>query len=374
MNDTRTPELAELSDQAIDRMEQTLLARIAAERHIPASARAARSRRRTWLTVSGVAAAFVAGILVAPPLINAVSFTLQNDTGTEVAPIYDGVRGEGTPDGGVTPPTGPMPGFGSGITDGNSGTDRLDVPSKNNREIVANASASVRVDEIATASEAIARIARDLGGYVETTNIGQVSRSAEMGIIAPTPPGGDWGWVSIRVPSASLDEAISKLSSVGEVRASSKSQHDVTSYAIDLRARVDALQASVERLTELMAQTGSVAELITAETALSERQAQLESYTQQLAALEQQVAMSTLYVELERIMPVTKADPAGFADGLRAGWDGMIVSLNALVVAAGFLLPWVVVLGVATLVVWLIVRSRRNAGTRAAVVSAEKSD
>lgn len=153
------------------------------------------------------------------------------------------------------------------------------------------------------------------------------------------------------------------LGKTGDVLSSSTSKQDVTSAAIDLRARVDATRTSVERLTALMAQSGSVSELIEAEVALTDRQAQLESYEQQLAALEDQVAMSSLQVQLTRVAPVA-ADPAGFGDGLSAGWNGLVASLNAVVIAIGFILPWLVVAGVIVLLVWgirRIVRGRRAA-------------
>lgn len=376
---TRIPELPELSDATIDRMEQKLLARIAEERSAPASARRARarSRGRTWMTVGGVAAAFAAGILVAPPLMNAMtSHVYSSDLIEGAAPMVDGSWSDGdrleAPE--VAPPMGePHPLDGTkydSIASQSGERDGAVTLAQSERAIIANANASVRVNEIAAASDAIAQIAEGLGGYVESTNLGQSHRSSEGGgqsdIAMPYPPGGDWGWITIRVPSTALNEAISKLSGVGEVRSSALSKQDVTTVAIDLRARVEATRASVERLTELMSRSESVSELIEAEMALSDRQAELESYQQQLRYLDEQVAMSTLHVELERIMPVTKADPAGFGDGFVAGWNGMMVSLNALVVALGFIIPWAVVLGVIALIIWFIVRGRRRSRTATA--------
>jgi hypothetical protein len=158
---------------------------------------------------------------------------------------------------------------------------------------------------------------------------------------------------------------IDALDDSGDVLSSSISKQDVTSTAVDLRARVDATRASVQRLTELMSQSGSVSELIEAEVALTDRQAQLESYEQQLDMLEDQVAMSTLQVQLTRPAPQASADPAGFGDGLRAGWNGLIVSLNALVVALGFVLPWLAIAAAVLLVVWIIRRARRPRGVTA---------
>ncbi|WP_194422330.1 DUF4349 domain-containing protein [Microbacterium abyssi] len=344
-----TTDLPELSQASIDRIEKAVFAEIAADRTpAPSTATASskrRTRRRGWLTGLGVAAAFVAGILITPPLLNLTASTTAGGAGDTTAFVSDSAAGgpvdEAVPEGASMDAAG-------GVATEDSG-----------REIIASAQAHVRVDDITGAVDAVAALAEEHDGYVEGTDVSATGMSADTTVPAPVPEG-EYGWISIRVPAADLTTVIDELGETGTVISSSTSQQDVTATAIDLRARVDATQASVDRLTELMSQSGSVSELIDAEVALTDRQAQLESYTQQLAALEDQVAMSSLQVQLTKTTTAAPAEPAGFADGLLAGWNGLIVSLNALVVALGFLLPWLVVAGIVAVVVWLIVRRRRR--------------
>jgi hypothetical protein len=154
--------------------------------------------------------------------------------------------------------------------------------------------------------------------------------------------------------------AVGALSALGTVQSTSVSQQDVTSQAIDLHAQVDALQASVTRLTQLMRQAGSVADLLTAESALSKRQADLEAAQQQLKALESQVAMSSITVTLVEKPAPAAAAPNGFGDGLTAGWNGLVAVFDAVVVGLGFLLPWLVIAAVVAAIVWLVLRLRRR--------------
>jgi hypothetical protein len=70
--------------------------------------------------------------------------------------------------------------------------------------------------------------------------------------------------------------------------------------------------------------------------------------------------MSTLSVTVVPDVEVVTADPAGFGDGLAAGWNGLVATLNGIVVAIGFLIPWLAVAAVAALVVWGIVRLVRG--------------
>lgn len=362
MNDQTTgEELPDLSDETIARIEDAVFAEIATERAPARPAQAkSRARRRRWLTAGGIAAAFVLGVLVTPPILGAVGgsssvtaegLSMPADSVTDSASSPDrlvGVTPESLPEGALS-------------SDLNGAMLPGTAESDGAREIIATAQATVQVKSIPDAAAEIAALAEEHGGYVENTEIGK--SVVVDGASEPAPADSAYGWIGIRVPSSELPDVIAALGDTGEVLSSSTSKQDVTAAAIDLQARVDSTRASVDRLTQLMAQSGSVSELIEAEVALTDRQAQLESYEQQLAALDDQVAMSSLQVQLTRADAPTTADPAGFADGLLAGWNGLVVSLNALVIAVGFLLPWLAVAGAVVLIVWLIRRARRNRRT-----------
>ncbi len=141
------------------------------------------------------------------------------------------------------------------------------------------------------------------------------------------------------MPSDQLTAVTTSLGERGDVVSSSRSAEDVTATAIDLGAWVDATRTSVERLTELMAQSGSAADHLQAETTLSKWQAQLESYEQQLVDLESRVSMSSVQIDFSLVQSVADPEPAGFGDRVLNGWNGLIASLNALVVLLGFLPP-----------------------------------
>lgn len=362
-----TEQLPELTDAAVARIEAAVFDDIAAERprQVPAAA-GPRNRRRRWLTAAGIAAAFVIGVLVTPPILTAVggSATSTAEGGGMVVTeeSRSGATEQGAP---------------STATDTAESAPMADDSAVADREIIATATATVEVKDIADAADAIGALAESRGGYVESTEIGRNIAVDDTSAPAPAPADSGYGWISIRVPSADLPAVIDELAESGDVVSSSISQQDVTSTAIDLRARIDATRASVERLSELMSQTGSVAELIEAEVALTERQGQLESYEQQLASLEDQVAMSSLTVQLTRTAAATTADPAGFSDGLFAGWNGLVASMNALVIAVGFILPWLALGGLVLLIVWIVRRSRRSrraAATRASANSSSNVD
>lgn len=360
---THDETLPELSDARIAELEAQLFEAIAADPTRPGDAdRRRRARRgRIWLA-GGAAAAVIVVAAVIAPYVSGITSTTAGSAADQSA---------GSPE--FAPNAAPDIGDGGAIaedSDGRSLPGSDELGGSGDREIVATASASVEVDDITRATEQITAIADDAGGYVEALSLGADGRIVpqemyDSGTSLPYPQTN--AWVSLRVPAAQLDAVLAALTDVGEVTSSQLDRRDVTSEAVDLRARIDALRTSVERLESLMADATSTSDLLAAESALAERQAQLESYEQQLKHLEDQVGMSSLTVSLYEPGEVVKADPAGFGDGIAAGWNGLVATLNGIVIALGFLLPWLGVIALIGLVVWLSRRAvRRRAAARAA--------
>jgi hypothetical protein len=366
---SETTGLPPLSDESIAGMERAVFDRIAREPRAPGGVQSARSRRRRrWATALGVAAAFAAGALIAPPLLDGIgtgvgassgessTTTREGDAVGELPPTAVEDSSDGSGDGGTDS-------AGGGVVaprddPGSKGADLPFAHLDETREIIVTAEMTLRVSDVEKAADDIAALAVEHDGFVESASLGLDPDAGGTSPEQPREPG--TGWISIRVPAADLDEVMAAVGDDAEVVRSSVSRDDVTAAAVDLRARIDAARASVQRLTELMGKSGSVADLIEAESALSERQAQLESYEQQLKQLDEQVTLSTLSIQLTEQTTASGADPAGFGDGLLAGWNGLIGALNGLVVVLGFVLPWLAVVAVVLLVIWLIRRRGRR--------------
>lgn len=368
--------LPELSRERIDEIEQTLFSEIARDR----SRQSAQRTRRGRLWIAGGAAAAVVAVaaVIAPSVGSLVSGTGGAGDSSAIAPAAPDEEAGGGADSGVALDSrAAEPGAAEQEAVDQSAPDQATA----DRDIITTASATVSVDDVESAARTIGDSAVAHGGYVESMSVGSdggvypidpmTGGAVDSTMPYPSPP--DGAWVTVRVPADQLSAVVDELADTGEVTATSLNRQDVTEQTVDLEARIEAAQASVDRLTALMAQAQSVADLIAAESALSERQAMLESYQQQLEMLEGQVAMSTLTVTVVPEVETVEADPAGFADGLVAGWNGLVATLNGIVVALGFLLPWLVVAAVAALIVWGIVRlvrarraRRADAGDRAA--------
>lgn len=364
---TSPESLPELSEDRVERIENSLFTEISRERTTHRKRRSA-----VWL-VSGAAAAVIVVAAVIAPSVGGLIIGPASDQAAVApsAPLVDSAAGGATTDTSAVK-EGPSGSEGANAADSASGSGSGTA----SRDIITTASATVVVDDIAAAVTQITDAAESRDGYVESMSIGQSGQVMPVdpatGMVydstMPYPATPDGAWITVRVPADGLQSLVDQLSGLGEVTASSVNRQDVTAVTLDLQARVDAAQASVDRLTELMAQAGSLSDLIAAESALAERQATLESYQQQVKYYDEQVAFSTLTVSLTEPVETVVADPAGFGDGLAAGWNGLVATLNGIVIAIGFLIPWILVLAVIGLIVWGIVALVRRRKARPPLV------
>jgi hypothetical protein len=200
------------------------------------------------------------------------------------------------------------------------------------------------------------RIATEAGGFVQDSSWNPANEF-----------GPESAYLTIRVPVDQLDTVLSSLESLGTVDSLSRSKSDVTLAVTDLNARIASLQQSLNDLRALQAQATNVGDLITVESAISSRQAELDSLLAQQTYLTDQVDMSTISLTLTGSTGTTPTNDT-FWDGLVAGWNSLAVAGSALIVAAGFALPWiallVIVAGVVLAIVLTVVR-RNRAGSRA---------
>lgn len=222
---------------------------------------------------------------------------------------------------------------------------------------------SIVVDDTAAAADRVSEIVDGLGGYVEAESVYGGSGSSEASAV-----------LTVRVPSERFADAFDALGEVGDVSSQSQSAVDVTMEHVDLQARVEALEESVERLKELIRGATTTSELIEAESALTQRQQDLDGLRAQLTALEDQVGQSTIWVSLSTASPIA-GGPANFWEGLLLGIGSIGDALAVGLVTFGVALPWLVVLAavaaIVLLIVWLSMRGgRRRREARAAQAQA----
>lgn len=222
------------------------------------------------------------------------------------------------------------------------------------RSLVRTAQLTVEVPDPATSSRQVRTAAAAANGLVTE------EQSSDTG-----------SWVVLRVPAESLERLIDDIAALGRVVGRTTQVLDATEEVVDLDARVASQQASVARVRALLAQAASVGDVVAIESELSRREADLDSLTSRLEALREQVALSTLTVDLRATgtPPAAAPSPPGFRDGLASGWEGLRTLGSAALAVVGFVLPFLPVLAVLGGIAWLvrrIVRARRAPATAGA--------
>ncbi|WP_459030872.1 DUF4349 domain-containing protein [Pseudonocardia sp. DLS-67] len=217
------------------------------------------------------------------------------------------------------------------------------------RQLVRTAQLTVEVGDPVPAVRQVRTAVAGAGGFVTE------ERSEDTG-----------SWLVLRVPADALDRLIDEVAGYGHVVDRSAQVLDATEEVVDLDARVASQTASVARVRGLLAEASNIGDVISIESELARREADLDSLTHRLAALKDQVALSTLTVDLRGPIAVPPPDPQpapGFLAGLTAGWDGLRAIGSATAAVVGFLLPFLPVLAVLAgfwLLARRIVRARRT--------------
>lgn len=230
------------------------------------------------------------------------------------------------------------------------------------RQVIVTGWMTVTVEDPLDASSEAIRITESVGGRVD-------------GRDETAPTDGDKGrsTLTLRLPADGLTETLDKLKALGEVQELSLNSNDVTMATQDLDARISALSASIERLEALLATATDTENLIALETAISDRQAQLESMEAERRYYADQVSLSTVTLNLVSVADAPVEEPITFLDGLAAGWNAFVGFFAGLVVVLGVLLPWIVFAALITGIVLYIVRWRKRAKARTADAAAEAS-
>jgi hypothetical protein len=208
---------------------------------------------------------------------------------------------------------------------------------------------SLSVDSPADTADAITEVVEAAGG-----------RIASRSDYTPVEFGQPSSYLEARIPYDALESTVASLQELGDVQEVSLNTIDVSLQKVDLDARIQVLESAITRLRELLAVAASTADLIAVESALSERQAELDSLQSQRDYLSDQTLFATLSISLITPAAATPSDPDGFLDGIVRGWESILAFFAGTIVWAGILVPWAGLVAIIVLLSVLVRRVRRR--------------
>jgi hypothetical protein len=289
-----------------------------------------------------IATGFLAAVLIGPLTLAACGMNRQTSSPSGGA---DQLSGAGQGAGDTAPGAADM---------AEKPADPAQAPTRvklQQRSIVYTGSMSVRVKDVNVAADRAADVAAGFGGLVggDRRTLDEQRSEAQL---------------TLRVPAERFAATLDELAKLGVEESRAIQTQDVTEAVVDLEARLIAQRASVERVRALMARAQTIAELTSIETEVKNREAELASLEARKNRLDDLVALSTITVNLRGpAAPAADEKPAtGFVAGLKSGWAGFLESVKVVLTVAGWLLPWLIAIGIPVgAVIWILRRRRRPA-------------
>ena len=246
-----------------------------------------------------------------------------------------------------------------------AGSDGASVPTADqvDEALVRTASLLVGTENVQAGRDSFVATVLGMGGRVLSETVvtedsaGQPypmdMASSDMGMSYPYPwyPTGPGIWLTVQVPVEDYDRAVEAARATGEVVQMQQSSYDVGAQVSDVDARIEALEASLARLTELMDQAKDVSDVIALEQAISQRQAELDSLRAQQRDLANQTQMSTISLTLmspDDARQTVEPTPdqswwESFVEGLGQFWTWLgsaLLIISPLLLAMG-IIAWV---------------------------------
>ncbi len=170
------------------------------------------------------------------------------------------------------------------------------------RIIVHTAFMSLVTEDVANTIGRVGDLADRLGGWVVSSE-----RTSKHN-----------GSIAVRVPAASLDEALNRIGEMAEVEARTITSQDVTDEYVDSQSRLVSMRATEQRLLSFLEQAQSVEDALNVQRELADLQLRIEETQGRLNFLSQTAAFSLIEVSL-RLAPQTLAVNAGEDTSARVG-------------------------------------------------------
>ncbi len=220
------------------------------------------------------------------------------------------------------------------------------------RMIIRNGDMSLVVEDVTRARDEITQLAVRLGGWVVSSRISGEEEELR-------------GWISIRVPDETFDQAFADLRGLAvRVTSESTSTEDITEEYIDLQSRLKNAEATESQYLALLEKAEDVEDILRIYEELSWIRYEIEQIKGRIQYLERISAMSLISIELR---PAVTAAPL-----VRPGWSarevlksavrGLVIfgqGLGTMAIGAAIFSPiWGTILGV---LYWRRHRKRKKA-------------
>ncbi len=220
------------------------------------------------------------------------------------------------------------------------------------RKIIYTATVELISDNFSLAQQNLLALAKKHGGYIAETNVGGTPG---------TPRRGTW---KIRIPEKQFEAFMNAVVKLGELQTTHTDSQDVTAEFYDLQARISNKQVEEKRLLQLLQRaTAKLSEVLQVEKELSRVRGEIEQMQGRLRLLANMTSLTTITVTLHEVKGYVAPKPTTFGDQIARTFQGSLGQLRdfgkGIVLLVVAILPWIVVLPLVSVPVWLVWRRRK---------------
>lgn len=232
------------------------------------------------------------------------------------------------------------------------------VPATPNRKIIYNANVELVVESLNVTEAAVSRLVEAQEGYLEKSVV-------RAPLIASLHRTGFW---TIRIPVARFSACMSGIAKLGALKESNVESTDVTEKFYDLQAHIKNNQVEEESLQKFLIEkstTGTLDEILTIRKEIRAIRGEIDRQQGQLQRWSNDTSFATISLSIhEKDVPVVAAVPVvpTFLEQIRQTFSGsleaMLAVCQALTLALVAFVPWIPMLLLALVVVWLVTPRR----------------
>jgi len=226
-----------------------------------------------------------------------------------------------------------------------AGTSLTALPAT--QSIIYTASVTVRTAHLSQAAARATQLARAVGGYVSSENTALNRAHPDRSTVS----------LQLKIPVSAYQATLGVVSTqLGARLALSQHAQDVTQTVADVTSRVTSAEVAISQLRSLLRHAGSVGSLLTVQNQINAEESGLESLLARQRALNHETSFGTISLLLVAPSATTQHKKhhaaAGFVGGLKAGWHGLVRSVDVVLTGAGAALPFAVILAVIAVIAY----------------------
>ena len=222
------------------------------------------------------------------------------------------------------------------------------------QKLIRTASLEMETLEFETTTASLTTLVADMGGYIENSSL----RNRGSGY--------RYASYVVRIPADRYEEFLNQAGSLCHETWRSTSQEDISELYYDTQGRLKTQQIKLERLQDLLAQAVTMEDIITIESAISETEMLIDSYSGTLRHYDGKVDYATIDISINEVYKYSNTEEAPTTFGQRMGnaftqgWANFLDALEDLAVSFAYSWMWWLLFGGLAVVLVRVVRRKER--------------